>query len=437
MATALFRSLRRASRLSDSILRHSFSLSSQATIFSPSKLLVLPNPTTLPWVSRHLSHGTVNLVISQGKPKFETHQFDPPKKEKWKTKKRFKLQKKREKEKRKAANRRDPRRLGLTRKPKKKFASAEERIKYKLDKAKIKEGLLLERLKRYEVSKVQGPVVKPHELTGEERFYMKKMAQKRSNYVPIGRRGIFGGVILNMHMHWKKHETVKVICKPCKPGQVHDYADEIARLSGGIPVQIIGDDTIVFYRGKNYVQPEVMSPVDTLSKKRALEKSKYEQSLDSVRRFITIAEKELELYYRHVALYGDPNNRDPISILDSPTRENKETETLEKDSHDLTPTRFSSGISAKKVDPIDEELSETEDDLKGEDLPMRGSDSEEEVSCFDEESEGITSGLHESDEEEDWSLSDSCCDEDGEGSSYTKLGSFNGSQRYDSKQLNS
>ncbi|TYI66585.1 hypothetical protein E1A91_D09G234300v1 [Gossypium mustelinum] len=437
MATALFRSLRRASRLSDSILHHSFSLSSQATIFSPSKLLVLPKPTTLPWVSRHLSHGTVNLVISQGKPKLETHQFDPPKKEKWKTKKRFKLQKKREKEKRKAANRRDPRRLGLTRKPKKKFANAEERIKYKLDKAKIKEGLLLGRLKRYEVSKVQGPVVKPHELTGEERFYMKKMAQKRSNYVPIGRRGIFGGVILNMHMHWKKHETVKVICKPCKPGQVHDYADEIARLSGGFPVQIIGDDTIVFYRGKNYVQPEVMSPVDTLSKKRALEKSKYEQSLDSVRRFIAIAEKELELYYRHVALYGDPNNRNPISILDSPTREDKETETLEKDSHDLSPTHFSSGISAKKVDPIDEELSETEDDLKGEDLPMRGSDSEKEVSCFDEESEGITSGLHESDEEEDWSLSDSCCDEDGEGSSYTELGSFNVSQRYDSKQLNS
>ncbi|KAK5804877.1 hypothetical protein F383_03323 [Gossypium arboreum] len=436
MATALFRSLCRASRLSDSILRHSFSLSSQATIFSPSKLLVPPNPTTLPWVSRYLSHGTVNLVISQGKPKFETHQFDPPKKEKWKTKKRFKLQKKREKEKRKAANRRDPRRLGLTRKPKKKFANAEERIKYKLDKAKIKEGLLLERLKRYEVPKVQGPVVKPHELTGEERFYMKKMAQKRSNYVPIGRRGIFGGVILNMHMHWKKHETVKVICKPCKPGQVHDYADEIARLSGGIPVQIIGDDTIVFYRGKNYVQPEVMSPVDTLSKKRALEKSKYEQSLESVRRFIAIAEKELELYYRHVALYGDPNNRDPISILDSPTRENKETQTLEKDSHDLTPTRFSSGISAKKVDPIDEELSETEDDLKGEDSPMRVSDSEKEVSCFDEESEGITSGLHESDEE-DWSLSDSCCDEDGEGSSYTRLGSFSVSQRYDSKQLNS
>lgn len=134
--------------------------------------------------------------------------------------------------------------------------------------AKMKEALLIERLKKYEVPRAQGPVVEPHPLTGEERFYMKKMAQKRSNYVPIGVRGVFGGVILNMHLHWKKHETVKVICKPCKPGQVHEYADEISRLSGGIPIQIIGDDTIVFYRGKNYVHPKVMSPVDTLSKKR-------------------------------------------------------------------------------------------------------------------------------------------------------------------------
>lgn len=128
--------------------------------------------------------------------------------------------------------------------------------------------MLIERLKRYEVPKAQGPVVKPHDLTGEERFYMKKMAQKRSNYVPIGRRGVFGGVILNMHMHWKKHETVKVICKPCKPGQVHEYAHEIARLSGGIPIRVMGDDTIIFYRGKDYVQPQVMSPIDTLSKKK-------------------------------------------------------------------------------------------------------------------------------------------------------------------------
>ncbi|XP_021290480.1 uncharacterized CRM domain-containing protein At3g25440, chloroplastic [Herrania umbratica] len=398
MAKALFRTLRRASSLLNTITPHSFNLSStflnEVPIFCPLKVIVPPNARTPSWVLRNLSHGTVSLVISQGKPKFETHQVDPPKKEKWKTKKRLKLQRKREKAIRKAANKRDPRRLGLTRKKKKKFANAEERIKYKLEKAKIKEALLLERLKRYEVPKVQGPVVEPHHLTGEEQFYMRKMAQKRSNYVPVGRRGIFGGVILNMHMHWKKHETVKVICKPCKPGQVHEYADEIARLSGGIPVQIIGDYTIVFYRGKNYVQPEVMSPIDTLSKKRALEKSKYEQSLESVRHFIAIAEKELELYYRHIALYGDPNNRNPISILDTPTKdthESRKLKMLERESHDLTCEGFSSCTSVAEADSLSEELSETEDDLKGGDLSMRESDSEDNGSYFAKASEGSSS----------------------------------------------
>ncbi|XP_044464477.1 uncharacterized CRM domain-containing protein At3g25440, chloroplastic isoform X4 [Mangifera indica] len=277
------------------------------------------------------------------------------------TKKRLKLKRKREKEKRKAANKKDPRRLTIKgKKQKQKFANAEERIKYKLEKAKVKEALLIERLKRYEVPKLQGPMVKPHELTGEERFYFKKMAQKRSNYVPVGRRGIFGGVILNMHMHWKKHETVEVICKPCKPGQVHEYAQEIARLSGGIPIQVIGDDTIIFYRGKNYVQPEIMSPIDTLSKKKALEKSKYEQSLESVRRFISIAEKELELYHRHMALYGDPNDRNPITILDGPSKVARETQNKipERKGHASTACNvFSAGISG-----TDGELSEFEDE---------------------------------------------------------------------------
>ncbi|CAL2229111.1 unnamed protein product [Prunus armeniaca] len=307
------------------------------------------------------------------------HEIDPPKKFRWKTKKRFKLQRMREKQERKAANRKDPRRLGIKRKKRQKFATAEERIKYKLEKARIKEALLIERLKRYEVPKVQGPEVKPDDLTGEERFYMKKMAQKKSNYAPIGKRGIFGGVILNMHMHWKKHETVKVICKPCKPGQVHEYAQEIARLSGGIPIQIVGDDTIVFYRGKNYVQPKVMSPVNTLSKKKALEKFKYEQSLESVRHFIAIAEKELELYYRHIALYGDPNDRNPLSILDSPTEKTKESgnlKILRKQKLESTSDFFSAGLSGTEADSSNSELSET-DGSEHDNLSLSESDSED------------------------------------------------------------
>lgn len=76
----------------------------------------------------------MNLVISQGKPKFESHEVDPPKKHKWQTKKRLKMQRKKEKQKRKSANKRDPRYLGVKGKKKQKFANAEERIKYKLEK---------------------------------------------------------------------------------------------------------------------------------------------------------------------------------------------------------------------------------------------------------------------------------------------------------------
>ena len=74
------------------------------------------------------------MISQQGKPKFETREIEPPKKEKWKTKKRLKMQRKIEKQKRKAANKRDPRKLGVKGKKKKqRFANAEERIKCKLE----------------------------------------------------------------------------------------------------------------------------------------------------------------------------------------------------------------------------------------------------------------------------------------------------------------
>ncbi|KAL8528441.1 hypothetical protein ACS0TY_006029 [Phlomoides rotata] len=98
------------------------------------------NPENFPQVVRFsqwrsFSHRSVNVVISsQGKEIFETQEIEAPKKEKWKTKKRLKLQKMREKKIRKAANTRDPRRLRVKgKKTKQRFATAEERIKHKLD----------------------------------------------------------------------------------------------------------------------------------------------------------------------------------------------------------------------------------------------------------------------------------------------------------------
>ncbi|KAL6517649.1 hypothetical protein OROMI_033350 [Orobanche minor] len=197
----------------------------------------------------------------------------------------------------------------LKAKKKMKSHNPEVRIRYKLEKAKRKEAWLIEKLRKYELPKAAPETYDPEILTKEEKFYLKRTGEKKKHYVPVGRRGVFGGVVLNMHLHWKKHETVKVICKPCKPGQVHQYAEELARLSKGIVIDIKPNSTVIIYRGKNYVQPDVMSPPDTLSKAKALEKYQYEQSLEHTSQFIEKLENELEEYFEHIARYEKERNR--------------------------------------------------------------------------------------------------------------------------------
>lgn len=174
---------------------------------------------------------------------------------------------------------------------------------------------MIEKLRKFDIPKAPLEAHDPEILTEEEKFYLKRTGEKKKHYVPVGRRGVFGGVVLNMHLHWKRHETVKVVCKPCKPGQVHEYAEELSRLSKGIVIDIKSNNTIIFYRGKNYVQPKVMSPPNTLSKNKALEKYKYEQSLDHTSQFIEKLEKELEEYYKHVERYRKGRDISPEDSL--------------------------------------------------------------------------------------------------------------------------
>ncbi|KAI7729131.1 hypothetical protein M8C21_005473 [Ambrosia artemisiifolia] len=175
--------------------------------------------------------------------------------------------------------------------------TAEEKILFKLRKAQRKEKELVEALNKIEPKESSETIHDPEILTPEEHFYFLKMGKKSKNYVPVGRRGIYQGVILNMHLHWKKHETLQVIIKTFTPEEVKDMAVELARLTGGIVLDIYNDDTIIMYRGKNYSQPptEIMSPRVTLPRKKALDKSKYKDALRAVRRYIPRLEQDLEL----------------------------------------------------------------------------------------------------------------------------------------------
>ncbi|XP_071936950.1 uncharacterized CRM domain-containing protein At3g25440, chloroplastic-like isoform X3 [Coffea arabica] len=180
--------------------------------------------------------------------------------------------------------------------------TAEEKIVYKLKKARKKEERLVESLQKIEPKESSETTHDPEILTPEEHFYFLKMGQKCKNYVPVGRRGIYQGVILNMHLHWKKHQTLKVVVKTFSPEEVRGIAAELARLSGGIVLDIEDDNTIIMYRGKNYSQPptEIMSPRSTLSRKKALDKSKYRDALRAVRRCIPRLEQDLELLQAQV-----------------------------------------------------------------------------------------------------------------------------------------
>ncbi|XWS39706.1 hypothetical protein CRYUN_Cryun18bG0078000 [Craigia yunnanensis] len=188
----------------------------------------------------------------------------------------------------------------------------EVRMRYTLEKAKRKEAWLIKKFRKYEVPKAPTEAYDPEILTEEEKHYLKRTGEKKKNNVQVGRRGVFGGVVLNMHLHWKKHEIVKVTCKP---GQGHDYAEELARLSKGIVIDIKPNNTIIFYRGKNYVRPKIMSPSDTLSKNKALEKYKYEQSLDHTSEFVEKLEKELKEYLEHKARYKKAKEGAPQDFL--------------------------------------------------------------------------------------------------------------------------
>ncbi|KAG2403680.1 putative CRM domain-containing protein [Vigna angularis] len=175
--------------------------------------------------------------------------------------------------------------------------TSEEKILYKLLKARKKEERLCEALKKIEPAESSETTHDPEILTPEEHFFFLKMGLKCKNYVPVGRRGIYQGVILNMHLHWKKHQTLKVVVKTFSAEEVKDIAVELARLTGGIVLDIHEDNTIIMYRGKNYSQPptEIMSPRVSLSRKKALDKSKYRDALRAVRRHIPRLEQELEI----------------------------------------------------------------------------------------------------------------------------------------------
>lgn len=185
------------------------------------------------------------------------------------------------------------REIRRAKKLRKKLMTDEERLIYNLRRAKKKVALLLQKLKKYELPELPPPCHDPELLTPEQLQAYKKIGYRNRNYVPVGVRGVFGGVVQNMHLHWKFHETVQVCCDNFPKERIKEMASMLARLSGGIVVNVHNVKTIIMFRGRNYRQPKNLIPINTLTKRKALFKARFEQALESQKLNIKKIEQEL------------------------------------------------------------------------------------------------------------------------------------------------
>lgn len=207
--------------------------------------------------------------------------------------------------------------------------------------------------------------------------------------MPVGRRGIYQGVILNMHLHWKKHQTLQVIVKTFTPEEVKEIASELAILSGGIVLSIEEGNTIIMYRGKNYAQPppEIMSPKVALPRKKALDKSKYRDRLRALRRYIPRLEQELEDLHAQMKLAGGHIGQSAakdIAFISDCTN----SMSVNKDSSSPVHKRSVSELLSENIErseKLEDENSEVDDDSTSESITY--SESEDLSDMFETDSE--------------------------------------------------
>ncbi|CAM8915481.1 unnamed protein product [Rhodiola kirilowii] len=101
------------------------------------------------------------------------------------------------------------------------------RIEHKLELAEAKKLKADKLLSKIEASMVPiGPCDDQETITDEEKSMFRRVGLKMKAYLPLGIRGVFDGVIENMHLHWKHRELVKLISKQ----KTLAFVEETARL---------------------------------------------------------------------------------------------------------------------------------------------------------------------------------------------------------------
>ncbi|KAM1295955.1 hypothetical protein TB1_015077 [Malus domestica] len=168
-----------------------------------------------------------------------------------------------------------------------------------------------------------GPDYDQETITDEERVMFRRVGLRMKAYLPLGIRGVFDGVVENMHLHWKHRELVKLISKQKTLAFVEDTARLLEYESGGILVaieRVPKGYALIYYRGKNYRRPITLRPRNLLTKAKALKRSVAMQRHEALSQHISELEKNIEQMKSQVGISEDDvddsswSSRDPEQI---------------------------------------------------------------------------------------------------------------------------
>ncbi|KDP20125.1 hypothetical protein JCGZ_05894 [Jatropha curcas] len=179
-----------------------------------------------------------------------------------------------------------------------KRARVVKRIEHKLAVAQAKKLRAERLLSKIEASMLpSGPDYDQETITDEERAMFRRVGLRMKAYLPLGIRGVFDGVIENMHLHWKHRELVKLISKQKTLAFVEDTARLLEYESGGILVaieRVPKGFALIYYRGKNYRRPINLRPRNLLTKAKALKRSVAMQRHEALSQHISELERTIE-----------------------------------------------------------------------------------------------------------------------------------------------
>ncbi|XP_042457404.1 CRM-domain containing factor CFM3, chloroplastic/mitochondrial-like isoform X1 [Zingiber officinale] len=215
-----------------------------------------------------------------------------------------------------------------------------KRVEHKLSIAQAKKARAEQLLTKIEASMVPvNPCEDQETITDEERSVFRRIGLRMKAYLPLGIRGVFDGVIENMHLHWKHRELVKLISKQKTLAFVESTARLLEYESGGILVAIEPVPkgyALIYYRGKNYQRPISLRPRNLLTKAKALKRAIAIQRHEALSQHIVELEKNIEVMKEELVCANGISENEEIAATGTNTMQSDDESSFQMEDEDAS-----------------------------------------------------------------------------------------------------